>query len=125
MQTFQGSFGGRQASVLARSTDVFVTEKRGGFELAAFSDANWGNNPDNGKSASSYVAMLAKGPIRSKVATQGLTDQSRMEAEFVSAALTMKEDAFSKSMMDELGFNEGGGRLCIERRINSLRLADN
>ena len=48
-----------------------------------------------------------------------------MEAEFVSAALTMKEDAFSKSMMDELGFNEGGGRLCIERRINSLRLADN
>ena len=110
---------------MARSTDVFVTEKRGGFELAAFSDANWGNNPDNGKSASSYVAMLAKGPIRSKVATQGLTDQSRMEAEFVSAALTMKEDAFSKSMMDELGFNEGGGRLCIERRINSLRLADN
>ena len=33
---------------MAGSTD-FINFKRGGFNLAAFSESNWGNNPDNGK----------------------------------------------------------------------------
>ena len=47
---------------LAGSTDFSITYKQGGFKLAAFSDANWGNNLDNGKSTSCIV-MLANGPI--------------------------------------------------------------
>ena len=35
---------------LARSTDFSTTYKQGSFKLTAFSDANWGANPDNGKS---------------------------------------------------------------------------
>ena len=30
------------------SIDFNITYKKGGFKLTAFSDANWGNNPDNG-----------------------------------------------------------------------------
>ena len=37
---------------LAGSTDFSITYKQGGFKLAAFSDANWGANSDNGKSTS-------------------------------------------------------------------------
>ena len=33
---------------LAGTQDFAITYKRGGFKLMAFSDANWGNNPDNG-----------------------------------------------------------------------------
>ena len=38
----------------AGTTNFAITYKRGGFKLTAFSpDANWGNNPDNGKLTSS------------------------------------------------------------------------
>ena len=33
---------------LAGSTDFFITCEQRRFTLAAFSDANWGSNPDNG-----------------------------------------------------------------------------
>ena len=68
-----------------------ITYKQEGFKHAACSDANWGNNPHNGKSTSSYIVMLANGSISFKVSLQSLTTQSTMEAEFVAAALTMKE----------------------------------
>ena len=77
-----------------------------GFKLTAFSDANWGNNPDNGKSMSSYIVMLANAPISFKVGLEGLTAQSMMEAELVAAALTMKESVFCSNMTKELGFGK-------------------
>ena len=89
---------------LARTTNFAITYKRGGFKLTAFSDANWGNNPDNGKSISSYIAFLSDGPVSFKVGLQGLTAQSTMEADFVAAALTMKETVFCSNMINELRF---------------------
>ena len=83
---------------LAGTTNFAITYKRGGLKLTAFSDANWGNNPDNGKSTSSYIAFLSDGPVSFKVGLQGLT-----EAELVAAALTMKETVFCSNMMKELG----------------------
>ena len=56
---------------LAGTTNFAITYKRGGFKLTAFSDANWGNNPDNGKSTSSYIAFLSDGPVSFKVGLQG------------------------------------------------------
>ena len=89
---------------LAGTVDFAITYKQGGFKLTAFSDANWGNNPDNGKSMSSYIVFLANAPVSFKVGLQGLTAQSTMEAELVAAALAMKEAVFCSNMMKELGF---------------------
>ena len=50
----------------AGTTNFAITYKRWGFKLTAFSDANWGNNPDNGKSTSSYVAFLSNDPVSFK-----------------------------------------------------------
>ena len=88
---------------LAGTVDFAITYKQGGFKLTAFSDANWGNNPDNGKSTSSYIAFLANAPVSFKVGLQGLTAKST-EAELVAAALAMKETVFCSNMMKELGF---------------------
>ena len=44
---------------LTGPTDSFITYKQCGFRLPAFSDANWGNKTENGRSLSSYVLMLA------------------------------------------------------------------
>ena len=89
---------------LAGTTNFAITYKRGGFKLTAFSDANWGNKSDNGKSLSSYIAFSSDGPIRFKVGLQELTAQSTMEVELVTAALTMQEAVFCSNMMKELGF---------------------
>ena len=78
--------------------------KQGGFELTAFSDANWGNNPDNGKSISSCIVFLANAPDSFKVGLQGLTEQSTMEAELVAAGLVMKEAVICSSVMKGMGF---------------------
>ena len=45
---------------LTGTTDHVITYSQGGFQLTAFSDANWGNNPDNGKSASSYLISSSR-----------------------------------------------------------------
>ena len=79
------------------------------FKLAAFSDANWVADPDNGKSSSSYIIMLSNGPISFKVGIQGLTAQSTMKAELMAGAFTMKKAIFCSNMMPELGFKEGFG----------------
>ena len=76
---------------LAEFTDFSIPYKQGGFRLAAFSNANWGNDPDNGRSTSLYIAMLVSAAMSFKVGLQRLTAQSTMEAELVAAALTMKE----------------------------------
>ena len=83
--------------------DFSITYKEGGFKLAAFSDVNWGNNPDNRRSTSSYIVILANAPISFKVGLQGLTAQSTMEPELVAEALIMKEAVFCSNMVLEVG----------------------
>ena len=48
---------------LAGTNDFAITYKRGKLTLDAFSDANWGNNPDNAKSTSCYIVLMCKAPI--------------------------------------------------------------
>ena len=91
---------------LAGTINFEITYKKGGFTPTAFWDANLGNNPDNGKSMSSYIVMMSNGPVSFKVGLQGITAQSTMEAELVAAALAMKEAVYCANMMQELGFGE-------------------
>lgn len=43
------------------------------FKLTAFSDSNWNNNLDNGKSTSSYTVIISNTPVSFKVGLQGPT----------------------------------------------------
>ena len=78
-----------------------------GLKHAAYSEANWGNNLDNGKSTSLYVGMLANSSMSFKVGLQSLNMQSTMEAELLVTALTMKRAVFCSNIMVELGFEKG------------------
>ena len=98
---------------LVWSADFPITYKQGGFRLDAFSDANWGKNPDNGRSTLSYIVILANAPIRFKVRLQGLAAQSTIEAELMAATLTIKEAVFCSNMMLELGFDDSFGSVPI------------
>lgn len=91
---------------LSGTTDFSIVYKKGGFSLSAYSDSNWANNPDNGKSTSCYIMMLCKAPISFKSGLQTLTAMSTMEAELVASALAMKEAVFCQNMLTELGFGK-------------------
>ena len=84
----------------AGSVNFSITYKKGGFKLAAYSDASWSNIANNEISASSYIVMLANGLIRSKASLQNLSAQSTMEAGLVAAVSSSK-------MMVERGFEKG------------------
>ena len=60
---------------LAGTVDFVVTCKIGGFKLMTFSDVNWGKNPDNDKSMSSYIAFFSNAPVSFKAGLQGLTER--------------------------------------------------
>lgn len=75
-----------------------------GFTLTAFSDANWGNNPENGKLMPSYIVFLSNVPSDFKVGLLGLIAQFTMEEELLAVVQAFKEAVFCSKMMKELGF---------------------
>ena len=91
---------------LAGTTNFSITYKKNSSKLATFSTLNWANNPDNGKSTSSYVTMLANAPMSFRSGLQGVTATSTMEAELVASALAIKEAVFRSNMLTELGFRK-------------------
>ena len=88
---------------LAGTTNFSIPYKQGDFKLTTFPDANWGNNVDNRRSTSSYLAFLSNGLVIHKVGLQGLTARSIMEAKLLATALTMKEVVFFSNKGKELG----------------------
>ena len=87
-------------------SSTLITYNRGGFKLAAYSDANGGNNPENGNSTSLSIVALANGPISFKVDLQNPTALSTVEGELVVAALIMTETLFFSNIIMELGFEK-------------------
>ena len=64
---------------LSVTTESKITYKQGGFNPSTFSGANWGNNPDNGKLTSSYLAFVLKSVVSFKMGLQGLTVRARAD----------------------------------------------
>ena len=61
---------------LAGTMEFSISYKRGGLNLTAFSDANWGNNPGNGRSISAMLSsllMMVNAPVSFKAGPQTLT----------------------------------------------------
>lgn len=83
-----------------------LTYQTGCFQPRGFCDASWGNNPDNGKSTSGYLFMMAEWPLNFKTALQSVTAQPTMEPELIYMPLTSKEAIFLSNMMAELGFGK-------------------
>ena len=108
-------------SLFGWSTDISIVYKQGGIRPAAFSNANWGNNPDDGKSTSSHIVILAKSPIWFWVGLQGLTAQTIREEELVAAARTIQETVSCNNIMNELRF-KGGSTVFLSSTTTRRRL---
>ena len=127
-QNFKNPYESGQAppSVLGRVHKLLNYLQAGRTQAYAESNAKRRHNPDSDKSTSSYIVMLANGPISFKMAFQSLTAQSTMERELVATALNMKEVVFCSNMLVELGFEKGFRSVPLNLdNISTLRVAGN
>jgi hypothetical protein len=73
-----------------------------------YSDADHGGNPDNGRSTSGYVVIMAGGAVSWSSRLQGLVTLSTTEAEFVSAVSAGQEILWLRNFFSELGYKFTG-----------------
>lgn len=87
IQAFQRSYGGGQQSVSPPGRVHPRTDhlQEGKVQTHRLLRCELGSTP---VLTSSYIVILANGPIRCKMGIKGLTVRSAMEAELVTAALT-------------------------------------
>ena len=72
---------GAPSHLLRYHAAASISYQKGGFELTAFSDDNWGNKPVSGQPTSSYSMIMSNGPVSFNVGMQGLTDKSKDEGQ--------------------------------------------
>jgi hypothetical protein len=71
--------------------------------IELFSDADWGNSPDDRRSVTGYLSMLAGGVVTWCSKKQPTTALSSMEAEYMALASATREALWLRSMLTELG----------------------
>jgi hypothetical protein len=71
--------------------------------IELFSDADWGNSPDDRRSITGYLSMLAGGVVTWSSKKQPTTALSSMEAEYMALASAVREALWLRSMLTELG----------------------
>ncbi len=72
--------------------------------LEAYSDSDWGTNPDHGRSITGYVIFMGGGPICWSSKTQKSVALSSCEAEYYALAEVIKELLWVVQFLTELGF---------------------
>ena len=75
--------------------------------LSGYSDANWGNDVETRRSTSGYVFYLNDGLISWSSKKQGTVALSTTEAEYMALAHTTKEAMWLRTLLSELGFDQG------------------
>ena len=72
--------------------------------LVCYTDADWGNDLEDRKSYSGYVAFLSDGPVAWESKKQSVVALSTMEAEYIALCQGTKEIVFQRNLLHELEF---------------------
>lgn len=71
--------------------------------LVMYSDADWGENIDDRRSTSGYVAFLGNTPISWSSKKQTTVALSSTEAEYMAAAYAARHAVWLRNLLDEVG----------------------
>ena len=96
---------------LQGTKDYMLTYKRANhLEVTGYSDSDYGGCPDDHKSTSGYIFMLAGGAVSWKSAKQTLTATSTMEAEYIACYEATCQAIWLKNLIAEFGIVESISR---------------
>jgi hypothetical protein len=79
---------------------MFQSHSHSAIEL--FSDADWGNSPDDRRSVTGYLSMFSGGVVTWNSKKQPTTALSSMEAEYMALASAVREALWLRSLFSEL-----------------------
>jgi len=75
-----------------------------GTNLIGYTDSDWCGSPDDSKSTSGYIFMLAGAAVSWKSKKQSLVALCSTEAEYVAATEAAKEAIWLRGLLEELGY---------------------
>ncbi|XP_059088714.1 uncharacterized protein LOC131884843 [Tigriopus californicus] len=94
-------------------------------ELVGFLDSDWAGDPEDRKSTSSYVFMLAGGPISWKNQKQKSVALSTAVAEYMAPLSTAQEALWLRNVLLDMGVNVNSPTTIFEDNLASIGLAKN
>jgi len=100
----------------------------GGFcrnvSLEAYSDANWGGDTDNRRSRSGHVLLLNGSPIVWVSKLQQSVALSSTESEYVALSLCCQDVAWTRNLLDQLGFKQHEPTNVFEDNASCIKIAE-
>ena len=73
--------------------------------FTAYTDADHGGNPDNGRSTSGYIVKMGNGAVSWSSCLQSIVALSTTEAEYVAATSAGQEILWFRNLFTEFGYN--------------------
>lgn len=73
-------------------------------DLVGYSDSDWAGDPETRRSTSGFVFIMANGPVSWKSKRQRVVSTSSVEAEYVALYGAVREAAWMRTLLCELGF---------------------
>jgi hypothetical protein len=102
-----------------------ISFSRGGPPLLGYCDSDWANNPDDRKSVSGYVFLLAGAPISWKSKSQSSVALSSCEAEYMAASSAAQEAIHLRRLLASVGQTIKGASILLEDNQGCIALANN
>ncbi|KAJ8468724.1 hypothetical protein ONZ45_g17140 [Pleurotus djamor] len=94
---------------LNATKDFGITYSRtSSLEVEGYVDADWAGNPDDRRSITGYVFLLANAPVTWSARKQQTVALSSMEAETMGLSHGARELIWLRTLLTELGFPPGG-----------------
>jgi len=89
---------------LQGTSDLGILIQPTDLQLVGYSDASWGDNPDDRTSTTGYVFLLGGTPISWKSKKQATPALSTCEAEYQAASQAAQEISWLRGLLENLGF---------------------
>lgn len=102
-----------------------ISFSRGGRGLLGYCDSDWANDPNDRRSVSGYVFLLAGGPISWKSKAQSSVALSSCEAEYMAAASAAQEAVHLRRLLSSIGQPMQGATTMMEDNQGCIDLARN
>ena len=96
---------------------ICYSRSKGELTLSAWTDASWGEDPDDSRSTNGYVILMQGGPVAWKSQKQQSVALSSTEAEYVGQTMAATTVMWSRNLIHELQINvdHGNSELTVIR----------